>query len=57
MSMRVPEDQWYPVLESREVRRKPLGVERLGQLWLLKILSRRSIGFQSGKLLTEWSVF
>ena len=28
--MRVPEDQWYPVLESREVRRKPLGVERLG---------------------------
>lgn len=31
MSMRVPEDQWYPVLESREVRRKPLGVERFGQ--------------------------
>jgi len=29
--MRVPEDQWYPVLESREVRRKPLAVERLGQ--------------------------
>ena len=29
--MRVPEDQWYPVLESRELRRKPLGVERLGQ--------------------------
>jgi phenylpropionate dioxygenase-like ring-hydroxylating dioxygenase large terminal subunit len=29
--MRVPEDQWYPVLESREVRRKPLGIERFGQ--------------------------
>ncbi len=29
--MRIPEDQWYPVLESREVRRKPLAVERLGQ--------------------------
>jgi phenylpropionate dioxygenase-like ring-hydroxylating dioxygenase large terminal subunit len=28
--MRVPEDHWYPVLESREVRRNPLGVERLG---------------------------
>ncbi len=31
MSMRVPEDHWYPVLESREVGHKPLGVERLGQ--------------------------
>jgi phenylpropionate dioxygenase-like ring-hydroxylating dioxygenase large terminal subunit len=29
--MRVPENHWYPVLEGREVRRKPLGVERLGQ--------------------------
>ena len=29
--MRVPRNQWYPVLESREVKRKPLGVERLGQ--------------------------
>jgi phenylpropionate dioxygenase-like ring-hydroxylating dioxygenase large terminal subunit len=28
--MRVPENQWYPVLESRELRHKPLGVERLG---------------------------
>ena len=28
--MRVPDGQWYPVLESCEVRRKPLGVERLG---------------------------
>jgi hypothetical protein len=27
------------------------------RLWLPKILSRRSIAFQSGKLLTEWSVF
>jgi hypothetical protein len=25
-------------------------------LWLPKILSRRSIAFQSGELLTEWSV-
>jgi phenylpropionate dioxygenase-like ring-hydroxylating dioxygenase large terminal subunit len=29
--MRVPENQWYPVLESREVGRKPVGVERLGR--------------------------
>jgi phenylpropionate dioxygenase-like ring-hydroxylating dioxygenase large terminal subunit len=28
--LRVPKDHWYPLLESREVRRKPLGVERLG---------------------------
>lgn len=28
--MRVPKDHWYPLLESREVRRKPLGFERLG---------------------------
>jgi hypothetical protein len=31
--------------------------DRLGALWLPKILSRRSIAFQSGKLPTEWSVF
>jgi len=30
-AMRVPEDLWYPVLESREVGRKPLACERLGQ--------------------------
>ena len=29
--MRVPEDHWYPVLESREVGVRPQGVERLGQ--------------------------
>jgi phenylpropionate dioxygenase-like ring-hydroxylating dioxygenase large terminal subunit len=29
--MRVPEDHWYPVLESRELGRKPLACERLGQ--------------------------
>jgi phenylpropionate dioxygenase-like ring-hydroxylating dioxygenase large terminal subunit len=29
--MRVPENHWYPVLEGREVRRRPLGVERLGR--------------------------
>ena len=29
--MKLPVDLWYPVLESREVRRTPLGVERLGQ--------------------------
>lgn len=29
--MRLPEAHWYPVLESREVRHKPLGVERLGR--------------------------
>ena len=29
--MRVPENHWYPVLEGREVRRRPVGVERLGQ--------------------------
>ncbi|MDA1343878.1 MAG: Rieske (2Fe-2S) protein [Proteobacteria bacterium] len=26
--MRVTEQQWYPVLESRELKRKSLGVER-----------------------------
>lgn len=30
-AMLVPEDHWYPVLESREVRSKPLGVERFAQ--------------------------
>jgi phenylpropionate dioxygenase-like ring-hydroxylating dioxygenase large terminal subunit len=30
-AMRVPENHWYAVLESREVGRKPLGVERLGR--------------------------
>jgi phenylpropionate dioxygenase-like ring-hydroxylating dioxygenase large terminal subunit len=29
--MRVPENQWYPLLEGREVKRKPLGLERLGR--------------------------
>jgi phenylpropionate dioxygenase-like ring-hydroxylating dioxygenase large terminal subunit len=29
--MRVPENHWYPLLESREVKRKPVGVERLGR--------------------------
>ena len=29
--MRVPTDHWYPLLESRELRRKPLGLERLGR--------------------------
>jgi phenylpropionate dioxygenase-like ring-hydroxylating dioxygenase large terminal subunit len=29
--MQVPSNQWYALLESREVRRKPLGVERLGR--------------------------
>ena len=29
--MRVIENQWYPVLESREVRRRPLAAERLGR--------------------------
>jgi len=29
--MRVPENHWYPLLESREVKRKPLGLERLGR--------------------------
>ncbi len=29
--MRVPENLWYPVLESCEVGRKPMGVERFGQ--------------------------
>lgn len=29
--MHVPENHWYPLLESREVRRRPLGVERLGR--------------------------
>jgi phenylpropionate dioxygenase-like ring-hydroxylating dioxygenase large terminal subunit len=28
--MRVPGDHWFPVLESREVGRKPVGLERLG---------------------------
>jgi len=28
--MRVPENQWYPLLECQEVKRKPRGVERLG---------------------------
>ena len=30
-TMRVPENHWYPVLESCEAGRKPLGVERLGR--------------------------
>ena len=29
--MRVPLNHWYPLLESRELKRKPLGLERLGQ--------------------------
>ena len=29
--MRVPLNQWYPLLESRELKRKPLGLERLGR--------------------------
>jgi phenylpropionate dioxygenase-like ring-hydroxylating dioxygenase large terminal subunit len=29
--MRVPSNQWYALLESREVKRKPVGVERLGR--------------------------
>lgn len=29
--MIVPTNQWYPLLESREVRRRPVGAERLGQ--------------------------
>jgi phenylpropionate dioxygenase-like ring-hydroxylating dioxygenase large terminal subunit len=28
--MRLPENHWYPVLESGELRRKPLGARRLG---------------------------
>jgi phenylpropionate dioxygenase-like ring-hydroxylating dioxygenase large terminal subunit len=28
--MKLPEDHWYPLLESCELRRKPLGVDRLG---------------------------
>jgi phenylpropionate dioxygenase-like ring-hydroxylating dioxygenase large terminal subunit len=31
MPMRLPEDHWYPVLDSRELGRKPLPSERLGQ--------------------------
>jgi len=31
VTVRVAENHWYPLLESREVRRKPLGVERLGR--------------------------
>ena len=29
--MLVPKNHWYPVLDSREIRGKPRGVERLGQ--------------------------
>ena len=29
--MRVPENHWYPLLESRAVRRRPVGVERIGR--------------------------
>ena len=29
--MRVPLNQWYPLLESRELKRQPLGLERLGR--------------------------
>ena len=32
--MLVPENQWYPVLESRELGRKPLAVERFAQQWV-----------------------
>lgn len=33
--MRLPEDLWYPVIESRELKKRPLGVERLGQRLVL----------------------
>lgn len=29
--MRIAENLWYPLLESRELQRKPLGLERLGR--------------------------
>lgn len=29
--MRIPQNLWYPVLESYEIGYKPLGVERLGR--------------------------
>jgi phenylpropionate dioxygenase-like ring-hydroxylating dioxygenase large terminal subunit len=29
--MRIPENHWYPLLESRELGRRPVGVERLGR--------------------------
>jgi len=29
--MRVPENHWYPLLEGRELKRRPLGLERLGR--------------------------
>lgn len=32
--MLVPENQWYPVLESRELGRKPLAAERFAQNWV-----------------------
>ena len=43
--MKLPNDLWYPVLESREVRRRPLGVERLGQQL---VFWRDSAGFVHG---------
>lgn len=33
--MQLPENLWYPVAESREIRQRPLGVERLGQRLVL----------------------
>jgi phenylpropionate dioxygenase-like ring-hydroxylating dioxygenase large terminal subunit len=39
-AMRVPADHWYPLVESREVRRKPVTLERLG----MKLVFWRSSG-------------
>lgn len=33
--MRLPPDLWYPVAESREVKMRPLGIERLGRRLVL----------------------
>lgn len=33
--MRVPENHWYPIAESREVRGRPVGMERLGRRFVL----------------------
>jgi hypothetical protein len=43
---------------DRNFEQASMSAQRIfSELWLPKLLSRRSIALQSGKLLTEWSVF
>lgn len=41
--LQLPDNHWYPVLASREVRRRPLGVQRLGMRLVFWRDSRRQV--------------